>query len=180
MELTRRERAERRNLLKLRVQLLLPFGLCAPMVIPPTHIFAPQEVPEHIVFAEDLELWRDELHAGALNPEGPFQAPRLKAGLALPAGPGRMCSTAPDEALIAGQGFIFKVLPEDITSYFAGSAEMTGYQDGTAESALFGLELSIGPDGEGGLYVSDRFNRCIRRIHHEGGQAVGTPPAGDP
>jgi hypothetical protein len=91
-----------------------------------------------------------------------------------------MCFLAPDEAYIAGQGVIFRLIQDETVSYFAGSTEMTGYQDGPVAAALFGLELSICPDGSGGLYVSDRFNRCIRRIHRKDGQWIVTTLAGDP
>jgi hypothetical protein len=129
---------------------------------------AMQEVREHVIYVEDVEQWWGEVYAGALNPGGPLQGPRLQAGLAYPAGPGRMCFVAPEEAFIAGQGIIFRILKPQTISYFAGSTELTGYQDGILAGALFGTELSICPDGTGGLYVCDRFNRCIRRIFRDG------------
>jgi hypothetical protein len=142
-------------------------------------IYALQGVSEHVIYVEDAEQWYGEVYAGALNPGGPLQGPRLQAGLAHPAGPGRMCFLIPGEACIAGQGIIFKLSRDETVSYFAGSTEMTGFQDGSAAAALFGLELTICQDGKGGLYVSDRFNRCIRRIHPSSGDWIVTTLAGD-
>jgi len=164
-----------------RFQQYIPgYCLCILSLVSLNDVHALQAVREHVIFVEDAEQWWGEVYAGALNPGGPLQGPRLQAGLAHPAGPGRMCFLQPGEAYIAGQGIIFILTREETVSYFAGSAEMTGYQDGPVAVALFGLELSICPDGTGGLYVSDRFNRCIRRIYRKSGGWMVATLAGDP
>ncbi len=99
------------------------------------HIHAFQEVREHVIFVDDVEGWWGEVYAGALNPGGPVQGPRLQAGLAHPAGPGRMCFLGPGDAYVAGQGVIFRLTQPETVSYFAGSTEMTGYQDGPVAAA---------------------------------------------
>lgn len=142
--------------------------------------FCQDEVPEHVIWVDDADSWRGEVWAGAANPGGALQGPRMEAGLAYPGGPGRMCFVGPGEAYVAGQGILFRLDSRGVFTYFAGSPEMAGYQDGPASGALFGLDLSIFPDGRGGLYVGDRFNRCLRRVFQKGQDWYVETVAGDP
>lgn len=62
---------------------------------------------------------------------------------------------------------------------FAGQTDVSGYQDGTGGGVRFNGPAGIGVDNraEGGLYVADSANHCIRKIdfRSRSSLAAGTP-----
>ena len=62
---------------------------------------------------------------------------------------------------------------------FAGQSGVSGFEDGTGSEVRFNGPAGIGVDNrnDGGLYVADTANHCIRKISFRGRSslAVGTP-----
>ena len=64
-------------------------------------------------------------------------------------------------------------------SVFAGSTDQSGYADGTGDGVRFNGPSGIGVDNraDGGLYVADTMNDCIRKVdfRERSSLAAGTP-----
>ena len=135
------------------------------------------QVPERVEYVPDVEAWRVEVFAGAYRPGGVLQGPAREAGFREPV---QMCFFPSGEGFVATEGVIMGFGKDRVLRYLAGSPALSGYRDGSPEEALLGRQLSICPDGRGGLYIGDRTNRCIRRLSRKAGRWVLDTVAGDP
>jgi sugar lactone lactonase YvrE len=63
---------------------------------------------------------------------------------------------------------IRKITSDGVVTTFAGLAGTTGSADGTGSTARFNFPVGVAIDTDGGLYVSDRSNRTIRKITSAG------------
>ncbi len=126
------------------------------------------------IYTDDVDEWHVEVLAGAPNAGGMLQGPAMEAGLV---SGGSMC-VFPDgdhQKFFAGDGVIYRIENEGTFRRLAGQPGLYGTQDGSVSKALLGRQLSICPDGRGGLYIGDRSNRCLRRLHKkESGWVVET------
>jgi sugar lactone lactonase YvrE len=68
----------------------------------------------------------------------------------------------------SGNGTIRKILPGGAVTTLAGTADVTGYADGTGGAAIFGRTQGIAVDGAGNLYLADSSNNVIRKITPDG------------
>ncbi len=134
------------------------------------------QVPERVQYVADINSWRMEVFAGVVHPRTVLQGPIREAGFHEPI---QMCFLPSGEGLITTGGVIM-LLKDRTVRYLAGVPGRPGYQDGPAEQALLGQQLSICPDGKGGAYIGDRSNRCIRRLTPKAGRWVVETVAGDP
>ncbi|GIW85262.1 MAG: hypothetical protein KatS3mg107_0922 [Gemmataceae bacterium] len=137
-----------------------------------------QGVSVHVEYVEDIDNWRVEVFAGAANADGFFQGPLREAGIGR--GTWSMCFFPDGQVFLALDGVVMTITKDGVLRFFAGTPGLTGYQDGLAAQALLGRQISICPDGRGGLYVGDRSNRCLRRITQKGKQWIVETVAGDP
>jgi streptogramin lyase len=64
-----------------------------------------------------------------------------------------------------GNDTIRKITPAGAVSTFAGTAGQRGFADGTASSALFSSPLGIAAATNGGVFVADSGNHCVRQIY---------------
>ncbi len=85
---------------------------------------------------------------------------------------GRIYLTSPDEQVIYRSDGVRDEI-------FAGAKGQAGYQDGTGQSARFHYPTGLGVDvsTNGGLYVADTDNHCVRKVGFDGRTsiAVGLP-----
>lgn len=139
---------------------------------------AGQGVKVHIEYVADIDDWRAEVFAGAGNVDGFLQGPLRQAGI------GRnhwsMCFFPDGQAFLAAEGLIMTFTREGVMRFLAGTPGLTGYQDGPAAQALLGRQISICPDGKGGLFIGDRSNRCIRWLTRKDSRWTVETLAGDP
>lgn len=68
----------------------------------------------------------------------------------------------------AGNGTIRKVTPTGVVSTFAGTAGVSGANDGTGAVASFAVPAGLCIDRAGNLYVADQLNSIIRKISPAG------------
>jgi hypothetical protein len=134
------------------------------------------QVEQHVEYVSDIDRWRVEVFAGAVHPHTLLQGPIREVGFNEPV---HMCFAADGQAFLATEGVIL-TLSNGVVRYFAGTPGLPGYRDGLAGQSLLGRELSICPDGRGGLYIGDRSNRCVRRLANRGGDWFVETVAGDP
>ena len=59
---------------------------------------------------------------------------------------------------------IRKVTPAGVVTTFAGSAGLSGSDDGTGPAARFSNPYGVAVDGDGNLYVTERENHTIRKV----------------
>lgn len=137
-----------------------------------------QGVPVNVEYVKDIDDWRVEVFAGAANADGFLQGPLRESGIGRNAW--SMCFFPDGQAFLAVDGVIITITADGIVRFLAGTPGTTGYQDGLAAQALLGRQISICPDGAGGLYVGDRSNRCLRRLAKDGKRWQVTTVAGDP
>ena len=135
------------------------------------------QVPERVEYVPDVDSWRVEVFAGVFHPGGVLQGPIREAGFREPI---QMSFFPSGEGFIATEGVIMALSKDRLVRYLAGSPGLSGYRDGSPEDALLGRQLSLCPDGKGGLYIGDRTNRCIRRLSQKGGRWFVETVAGDP
>ncbi|HAB58649.1 MAG TPA: hypothetical protein DCE75_11425 [Acidimicrobiaceae bacterium] len=64
----------------------------------------------------------------------------------------------------AGNRAIRKVTPAGEVTTFAGSIGSSGSDDGTGTDARFSYPVGVAFDGDGNLYVTERFNDTIRKV----------------
>ncbi|MBQ89460.1 MAG: hypothetical protein CL433_11585 [Acidimicrobiaceae bacterium] len=64
----------------------------------------------------------------------------------------------------AGNRAIRKVTPAGEVTTFAGSIGSSGSDDGTGTDARFSYPVGVAFDGDGNLYVTERFNNTIRKV----------------
>ncbi|GBD36156.1 hypothetical protein HRbin36_01277 [bacterium HR36] len=121
-----------------------------------------QYIPSRIEYVADIYEWRVDVFAGAANANGFVQGPLRQAGIGH--GTWSMCFFPDGQAFLALDGLIMTITHDRIVRFLAGTPGVTGYQDGLAAQALLGREISVCPDGKGGLYIGDRSNRCLRRL----------------
>lgn len=137
-----------------------------------------QETPSRIEYVADIDDWRVDVFAGAANADGFVQGQLRQAGIGR--GTWSMCFFPDGQAFLALDGLIMTVTKDRIVRFVAGTPGVTGYQDGPAAQALLGRQISICPDGRGGLYIGDRSNRCLRRLTCKEKQWVVETVAGGP
>ena len=137
-----------------------------------------QGVPVQVEYVKDIGDWRVDVFAGAANADGFLQGPLREAGIGRNAW--SMCFFPDGQAFLAVDGVIMTVTKDGIVRFLAGTPGLVGYQDGPASQVLLGRQISICPDGKGGLYVGDRSNRCLRRLTQKEKQWVVETVAGDP
>jgi sugar lactone lactonase YvrE len=77
----------------------------------------------------------------------------------------------------SGNDLIRKITPEGLVSTFAGTQYANAHRDGVGATALFDGPTGLAFDGAGNLFVSDSYNRCVRKITPD---AVVTTLAGTP
>jgi sugar lactone lactonase YvrE len=72
---------------------------------------------------------------------------------------------------------IRKITPDATVTTFAGTANVSGTNDGPALSAQFGFPEGLAFDGNGNLYVADSDNSSVRKIAVDGSVSTlaGTP-----
>jgi NHL repeat len=63
---------------------------------------------------------------------------------------------------------IRKITPDGAVTTFAGSAGVSGSNDGTGSGALFSYPSGVAVDGAGNIYVADTLNETIRKITPDG------------
>lgn len=63
---------------------------------------------------------------------------------------------------------IRKVTPAGVVSTFAGAGGSDGYADGVGSAARFAEPVGIASDAAGNLYVTESYNRVIRKIAPDG------------
>lgn len=82
---------------------------------------------------------------------------------------GRIYLTSPDEQVIYRSDGVRDEI-------FAGTKGEAGYQDGTGQSARFHYPTGLGVDvsTNGGLYVADTDNHCIRKVGFDGRTSIAT------
>ena len=136
-----------------------------------------EDVKVHIEYVADIDDWRTEVFAGAANVDGFLQGPLREAGI------GRnhwsMCFSPDGDAYLAADGLILTLTRDKIVRFLAGTPGQPGYQDGPAGQARLGRQISLFPEGKGGLYIGDRSNRCIRRLTKKEGRWIVETVAGD-
>jgi len=137
-----------------------------------------QGVPVKVEYVKDIDDWCVDVFAGAANADGFLQGPLREAGIGRNAW--SMCFFPDGQAFLAVDGVITTFTKDGIVRFLAGSPGLVGYQDGPAAQALLGRQLSICPNGKGGLYVGDRSNRCLRRLTLKGKQWIVETVAGNP
>ena len=135
------------------------------------------QVAEEVEYVDDIDRWQVEVYSGAANPGGLLQGPAPEAGHDRR---GSLCFLSSGEAFTAGEGVVFSYSRAGAVRYFAGLPGRPGYRDGPAAGARLGRQLDLCADNRGGLYVADRSNRCLRRLHRESGIWVIETIAGDP
>ena len=54
----------------------------------------------------------------------------------------------------------------------AGSAGVSGYQDGDAAHARFNFPWSLVCDALNNIYIADEINHCIRKMNVDSGKSV--------
>jgi len=59
---------------------------------------------------------------------------------------------------------IRKITPAGEVTTLAGTAELSGSDDGTGADARFDSPVGVAVDGDGNLYVTDRDNNTIRKV----------------
>lgn len=168
--------AIRRAISPFLMWLLIGLAIC----VPDMHA---QDRGERVEFVEGIDTWQVEVHAGAVNPGGFLQGPALEAGIGLVGSEdhrGGMCFLPSGDCFLASEGVILIVTPDRSVRNFTGTAGLPGYQDGPAAEALFGRQLSLASDGQGGLLVGDRSNRCLRRLSKRTGTWLVETLAGNP
>jgi len=137
-----------------------------------------QEVKQRIEYVSDIDDWRVAVYAGAANADGFQQGPLREAGIGRNAW--SMCFLSDGQGFMAVDGVIMTFTKDGIVRFLAGNPGLAGYQDGPATEALLGRQISICPDGKGGLWLGDRSNRCIRRLTKKEGRWTVETVAGDP
>jgi hypothetical protein len=70
------------------------------------------------------------------------------------------------------------ITPAGVTSTFAGTAGLSGYEDGTGPAARFYFPMGVATDAAGYVYVADRDNHTIRKITPTGGVSTLAGTAG--
>jgi sugar lactone lactonase YvrE len=82
---------------------------------------------------------------------------------------GRIYLTSPDEQVIYRSDGVRDEI-------FAGTKGEAGYQDGTGQNARFHYPTGLGVDvsTNGGLYVADTDNHCIRKVGFDGRTSIAT------
>jgi streptogramin lyase len=68
----------------------------------------------------------------------------------------------------SGNNTIRKITPQNMVTTLAGTAAVTGSQDGIGAAAEFHYPRGIVVDGNGDLYVADTWNNDIRKISPDG------------
>ncbi len=115
-------------------------------------------------------------YAGKLATEGAANGSRLTARFNQPYG----LTVGPDDALHVTEQAAHAVRRIDkagkVTLFAGGSS--AGFLDGPAWSARFNLPRGLAGRADGALFVVDRFNHAIRRIHTVGGKTTVTTLAG--
>lgn len=139
---------------------------------------AAQGVKQHIEYVADIDDWRVAVYAGAANADGFLQGPLREAGIGRNAW--SMCFFPDGQGFMAVDGVVMTFTQDGIVRFLAGNPGLAGYQDGPAAEALLGRQISICPDGKGGLWLGDRSNRCIRRLSKQAGRWTVETVAGDP
>lgn len=129
------------------------------------------------VYVDDIDQWRVEVFAGAANPHGFIQGPRLEAGFGRG---GSMCFLPSGEGFMASAGVVMILQRNGTIRWLAGVPGLYGAQDGPVTRATLGRQLSISLDGRDGLYLGDRSNRCIRRLFKKDNRWTVATVAGDP
>lgn len=137
-----------------------------------------QGVPVNVQYVKDIDDWRVAVFAGAANADGFLQGPLREAGVGRNAW--SVCFFPDGQMFLAVDGVIMTVTNDGIVRFLAGSPGATGYQDGPASQALLGRQISICPDGKGGLFIGDRSNRCLRRLARIDKQWIVETVAGSP
>jgi len=66
----------------------------------------------------------------------------------------------------AGNNCIRRITPDGTVETMAGTPGKKGYQDGSAEDALFDNPWGLAIDKDGTIYVADTGNHCIRKIRY--------------
>jgi len=136
-------------------------------------------VKSKTVYVDDIDAWKVEVFAGASNSGGLMQGPAIEAGVG---GGGSMCFFPTGEGFIAAEGVVMTLGRDEARTvrFLAGTPGVPGYADGPASQALLGRQISITPDGKGGLWIGDRTNRCVRRLAKKENAWVVETVAGDP
>ncbi|MBK6424867.1 MAG: hypothetical protein IPF82_01330 [Blastocatellia bacterium] len=82
---------------------------------------------------------------------------------------GRIYLTSPDEQVIYRSDGVRDEI-------FAGTKGVAGYQDGTGQNARLNYPTGLGVDvsTNGGLYVADTDNHCIRKVGFDGRTSIAT------
>ena len=72
---------------------------------------------------------------------------------------------------------IRKITPAGVVTTFAGTPDVSGRADGTGSAALFNDPQGVAVDSSGNVFVTDQYNRTIRKISPAGGVTTigGTP-----
>ncbi len=130
-----------------------------------------------IIHTDDVDQWKVAVFAGSRNAGGLLQGPAREAGLVHAAS---MCFLPSGEGFVAGDGVVMIITKERVFRFLAGTPGLPGYADGPAPQALLGRQLSICPDNQGGLYLGDRSNRCVRHLTKKGDAWTVETVAGNP
>jgi hypothetical protein len=132
-----------------------------------TASFAAGQAGEQVRLAGDIDQWRVEIFSGAHNPGGLLQGPLLGAGHDRR---GPMAFLPTGEACTAGEGVVFIFTRDGVVRFLAGDPDQPGYRDGPAGEALLGRDLTVAADSQGGVFIADRSNRCVRRAVRKDGR----------
>ncbi len=66
--------------------------------------------------------------------------------------------------IVDESGRVFEYTTGNVLYNLAGSANVSGFTNGTGTAALFSNPQGIAIDGNGNIYVADQYNSCIRKI----------------
>jgi streptogramin lyase len=85
-------------------------------------------------------------------------------------GPSGLVVLASGDIYVADQGnhTIRKIAPGGVVTTFAGTAGVQGSADGAGTAASFYRPFAVAVDSQGNLFVTDHYNKKIRKITPEG------------
>jgi len=121
---------------------------------------------QHAIYTYDLETNELKLFAGTVGQSGYKDG---KAQNALFNTPRQFVLDRDGNLILADTNnhCIRKISPEGDVSTLIGIPTKKGYQDGNPEDAMFDTPRGLCIDSEGGIYIADTWNQCIRKLSIE-------------